>query len=74
MEENKAIEGVIEHTMIITDISDTLVPERFIPTNTLPRNGFSNRWGLMEMILRSTYISEMSKTVRSPFTRVESKP
>ena len=41
MEEDKSIDEVIDHTMIITDIPDTLDPETFITIKPLPRNGFS---------------------------------
>ena len=67
----KTKEGVTEHTMIITDIPDTLDPETFIPIKPLPRNGFSTQWGLREMILKSTYTSETDVMVSSPFTRVK---
>ena len=72
MDERKAKElGVIEHMMIITEIPDTLDPETFIPSKPLPRNGFSTRWIVREMILKSTYVSETDITISSPFTQVE---
>ena len=68
MQEEKAKDGVVEHTLLITDIPATLDLEVFIHTEPLPRNGHSNRWPLVEMLLKSTYISEKNNTVCSPFT------
>ena len=56
MEGKKAEEEGKEYTMIITDIP--MDPETFIPTTTLPRNGFRNQRGLSEVILKSVYVSE----------------
>ena len=49
-------EGVIEYTMIITDIPDTLDPETLIPMKQILRNGFSTQLGLRETFLKSAYI------------------
>ena len=71
MEKKKAKGGGMEYTMIITDIPNTLDPETFIPTKTLPRNGFRSQQDLSKTILKSVYISETNDTVVSPFTQVE---
>ena len=52
--------------MIITDIP--VDPETFIPTTTLPRNGFRNQRGLSEVILKSVYVSEANEIIALPFT------
>ena len=68
MEGKKVEDEGIEYTMIITDIPGTLNPETFVPTKTLPRNGFRSQRGLSEMILKSMYVSEENETIVLHFT------
>ena len=60
MGKKKAEEGGIDYTMIITDIPDTLDPEKFIPTNALPRNWFNSLTG--KSVLGSTLCQNINLT------------